>query len=50
MLVIAGIVEGFISPTPIAPQMKFLLAAGLATLLVVYLMSARGLEEVAANA
>jgi uncharacterized membrane protein SpoIIM required for sporulation len=38
MLVIAGIVEGFISPTSLAPSMKFLLAGGLATLLVLYLV------------
>ncbi len=50
MLVIAGIVEGFISPTPIAPQTKFLLAAGLATLLVLYLMSSRAPEEAAPQA
>jgi uncharacterized membrane protein SpoIIM required for sporulation len=48
MLVIAGIVEGFISPTPIAPQLKFLLAAGLATLLVLYLNSSR--EPVSSSA
>jgi uncharacterized membrane protein SpoIIM required for sporulation len=38
MLLIAGLVEGFVSPTSIAPGMKFLLAAGLGTLLVLYLM------------
>jgi uncharacterized membrane protein SpoIIM required for sporulation len=37
MLLIAGIVEGFVSPTSIPPQIKFLLAGGLATLLVLYL-------------
>ena len=41
MLLIAGIVEGFVSPTPIAPGMKFLLAGGLGTLLVLYLMRGR---------
>jgi len=45
MLVIAGIVEGFISPTSLAPSMKFLLAGGLATLLVLYLV--RGGSETA---
>jgi uncharacterized membrane protein SpoIIM required for sporulation len=50
MLVIAGIVEGFISPTPIAPQMKFLLAAGLGALLVLYLMSGRNRQEASAPA
>jgi uncharacterized membrane protein SpoIIM required for sporulation len=38
MLLIAGLIEGFVSPTSIAPAMKFLLAAGLGTLLVLYLM------------
>ena len=39
MLLIAGFVEAFVSPTGLAPYVKFLLAAGLATLLVLYLMS-----------
>jgi uncharacterized membrane protein SpoIIM required for sporulation len=43
MLLIAGFVEGFVSPTGLAPYVKFLLAAALATLLVLYLMS-RGEE------
>jgi uncharacterized membrane protein SpoIIM required for sporulation len=38
MLLIAGFVEGFISPTSLAPGLKFLLAAALGTLLVLYLM------------
>jgi uncharacterized membrane protein SpoIIM required for sporulation len=38
MLLIAGFVEGFVSPTDLAYQIKFLLAAGLGTLLVLYLM------------
>jgi uncharacterized membrane protein SpoIIM required for sporulation len=37
MLVIAGIIEGFISPTDLAPVVKYLLAAALFTLLVLYL-------------
>ena len=37
MLVVAGVVEAFVSPTPLPARMKFLLAAGLATLLVLYL-------------
>ena len=41
LLLIAGLVEGFVSPTTIAPGMKFLLAAALATLLVLYLMGGR---------
>ncbi len=43
MLLIAGFVEAFVSPTSLAPSVKFLLAGGLATLLVLYLMS-RGKE------
>jgi uncharacterized membrane protein SpoIIM required for sporulation len=37
MLVVAGVVEAFVSPTSVPARMKFLLAAGLATLLVLYL-------------
>jgi hypothetical protein len=35
--VIAGTVEGFISPSHIQPAVKFLLAGALATLLTLYL-------------
>jgi len=44
MLLVAGIIEGFVSPTPIAPGMKFLLAGALGTLLVLYLMRGRKVE------
>jgi hypothetical protein len=37
LLAVAGVVEAFVSPTPVASYVKFLLAAGLATLLVLYL-------------
>jgi hypothetical protein len=37
MLIVAGVVEAFVSPTTLPPTMKFLLAGGLATLLVLYL-------------
>jgi uncharacterized membrane protein SpoIIM required for sporulation len=37
MLLVAGIVEGFVSATDLAPGLKFLLAAALATLLTLYL-------------
>lgn len=37
MLFIAGIVEGFVSPSELHPTVKFLLAGALATLLVLYL-------------
>jgi uncharacterized membrane protein SpoIIM required for sporulation len=38
MLVIAGVVEGFVSPTDLPYQLKFLLAGALGTLLVLYLL------------
>jgi uncharacterized membrane protein SpoIIM required for sporulation len=38
MLLVAGAVEGFVSPTDLPYQLKFLLAGALATLLVLYLM------------
>jgi uncharacterized membrane protein SpoIIM required for sporulation len=44
MLLIAGLVEGFVSPTSLPPVMKFLLAGALGTLLVLYLMSGRTIE------
>ena len=37
LLVIAGVIEGFVSPTLLPPGLKFLLAASLGTLLVFYL-------------
>jgi uncharacterized membrane protein SpoIIM required for sporulation len=44
MLLIAGFVEGFVSPTDLHPGIKFLLAAALGTLLVLYLLR-RGTPE-----
>jgi uncharacterized membrane protein SpoIIM required for sporulation len=41
MLLIAGFVEGFVSPTNLPPYVKFLLAGGLGTLLVLYLASGK---------
>jgi uncharacterized membrane protein SpoIIM required for sporulation len=41
LLLVAGLVEGFVSPTNLAPGMKFLLAGALGTLLVLYLLSGR---------
>jgi uncharacterized membrane protein SpoIIM required for sporulation len=38
MLLVAGVVEGFVSPTDLPYQLKFLLAGALATLLVLYLL------------
>jgi uncharacterized membrane protein SpoIIM required for sporulation len=50
LLLIAGLVEGFVSPTSLPPVMKFLLAGALGTLMVLYLMSGRNAEMVnAAN-
>ena len=37
ILVLAGIVEGFISPSDLNPALKFSLAGALAVLLVIYL-------------
>lgn len=37
LLVVAGVVEGFVSPSALPASMKFLLAGALASLLVVYL-------------
>jgi hypothetical protein len=39
MLLIAGFVEGFVSPTDLRYSIKFILAGGLGTLLVLYLSS-----------
>ena len=44
LLLIAGLVEGFVSPTSLPPAMKFLLAGALGTLMVLYLMSGRTTE------
>jgi uncharacterized membrane protein SpoIIM required for sporulation len=38
MLLVAGIVEGFVSPTDLPYALKFLLAGALATILVLYLL------------
>jgi uncharacterized membrane protein SpoIIM required for sporulation len=40
LLLIAGIIEGFVSPVPIAPMTKFIIGAALFTLLVLYLARA----------
>jgi len=42
MLLIAGFIEGFISPTTLNPGIKFTLAAGLFILLLLYLMRKPG--------
>lgn len=41
ILVIAGIIEGFVSPTPLAPKFKFMIACPLFVLLLTYLFSAQ---------
>jgi hypothetical protein len=38
MLIVAGFLEGFVSPTALPAKLKFALAAGLFTLLVLYLL------------
>jgi len=38
MLIVAGTIEGFVSPTDIAPHWKYTLAAGMSVLLLLYLM------------
>jgi uncharacterized membrane protein SpoIIM required for sporulation len=46
MLLIAGAIEGFISPTPIPPAVKFVIGASIFALLAVYLaMAGRDLSE-----
>jgi uncharacterized membrane protein SpoIIM required for sporulation len=45
LLVIAGLIEGFVSPGPMHPSMKFALAAGLFLLLMTYLFSAAFRKE-----
>jgi uncharacterized membrane protein SpoIIM required for sporulation len=42
MLVVAGVIEGFVSPVKIATPLKFLLSGCLFTALVLYLSSGRG--------
>jgi len=37
MLVIAGVIEGFVSPTDLAVRLKFAMAAAILTLLIAYL-------------
>jgi uncharacterized membrane protein SpoIIM required for sporulation len=38
MLIVAGTIEGFVSPTDLAPRWKYTLAAGMFVLLLLYLM------------
>jgi uncharacterized membrane protein SpoIIM required for sporulation len=45
MLVVAGVIEGFVSPSGIAKPLKFLLAAVLLAALVTYLALARSPHE-----
>jgi len=49
MLLIAGFVEGFVSPTDLNYKIKFLLSGALGTLLVLYLLSGRTAREQAAG-
>jgi uncharacterized membrane protein SpoIIM required for sporulation len=50
MLVVAGAVEGFVSPTDLPYQLKFLVAGALATLLVLYLQRKPSVASAAALA
>jgi uncharacterized membrane protein SpoIIM required for sporulation len=50
MLVVAGIVEGFVSPSDLPYQLKFLLATALATMLVLYLLRKTYVKPAAAGA
>ena len=47
MLIVAGVVEGFVSPSDLPYQLKFLLAAALATMLALYLMRRPSVDPVA---
>jgi uncharacterized membrane protein SpoIIM required for sporulation len=47
LLVIAGLVEGFVSPSALPMSLKFMLAAALFTLLVLYLRQAASVTNVA---
>jgi uncharacterized membrane protein SpoIIM required for sporulation len=49
MLVVAGVIEAFISPVKIATPLKFLLSAALFTALVLYLLSGRSAPVVQEN-
>lgn len=42
MLVLAGLIEGFVSAAPMPPVQKFVIGAALLTLLVLYVTSGRG--------
>jgi uncharacterized membrane protein SpoIIM required for sporulation len=48
MLLVAGFVEGFVSPTDLPARIKFALAGGLGTLLVLYLQRRAPVENQAA--
>ena len=41
MLMVAGVIEAFVSPTGLAPSLKFTMAGALAALLAAYLLSGR---------
>jgi uncharacterized membrane protein SpoIIM required for sporulation len=45
MLIVAGVIEAFISPTELAISMKFALAAALFTMLTLYLMSGKEIRS-----
>jgi len=41
LLVIAGLIEGFVSPTAIDPAVKFVIGGSLLALLTLYLLTVR---------
>ncbi|HYL92825.1 MAG TPA: stage II sporulation protein M [Alphaproteobacteria bacterium] len=45
ILIVAGLIEGFISPSPIAPQAKFILAGVIGSIFFGYLFIYQGKEE-----
>lgn len=49
LLLVAGFVEGFVSPADLNPAVKFLLCGALGTLLVLYLLSGRSPQRQARN-
>jgi hypothetical protein len=49
MLLVAGVVEGFVSPSDLPYQLKFLLAAALATMLLLYLLRSPSVNPAAAG-
>lgn len=49
LLIIAGTIEGFVSPTSLSPYLKFALAAALFTMLAMYLSSSKPETDIVAS-